>query len=134
MDFLILTARGQPDLQTRQFVNFISKNNPAIQIFGLADCNSYGQQILFNFCFGSKLLSGSGKLVPIGLFESVNGTKTQNEEKLNRIIFKLNAHKRQDWISNIQLMKTQTECELDELIKEGVLVEYVIEQLINNIQ
>ncbi|CAL6099756.1 Spo11_Type II DNA topoisomerase VI subunit A [Hexamita inflata] len=134
MDFLILTARGQPDLQTREFVNFISKNNHEIQIFGLADCNSYGQQILFNYCFGSKLLVGSGKLVPIGLFESINGVKVQNEQKLDRIIFKLNGYQRQQWISNILQMKTQTECELDELIKEGVLIEYVIEQLINNLQ
>lgn len=54
---ILITAKGYPDIQTRQFLHLLSRSHPAIPIMALVDLDPDGIGIMATYKHGSRSLS-----------------------------------------------------------------------------
>ncbi|KAK6581907.1 hypothetical protein PZA11_005604 [Diplocarpon coronariae] len=59
---LLITAKGYPDIQTRQFLHILSTHHPAIPILALVDFDPDGIGIMSTYKYGSQALAHEANL------------------------------------------------------------------------
>ncbi|KAH7383513.1 Spo11/DNA topoisomerase VI subunit A, partial [Cadophora sp. MPI-SDFR-AT-0126] len=60
---ILITAKGYPDIQTRQFLRLLSSHHPSVPIYALVDFDPDGLRIMSTYKYGSQSLYHEQNLV-----------------------------------------------------------------------
>lgn len=148
--FMVITGKGYPDAATRALVSFL--DSCRIPIFGLADGDAHGMNILCTYAYGSASATRKSvvpnhyiapSLVPIGVFSShiqrsskaIKGSRHCDPADLKLydiLITRLTALGRLEWANEVQnLAALGMQYELETILgQEGGLVSYVVETVV----
>lgn len=148
--FMVITGKGYPDAATRALVSFL--DSCKILIFGLADGDAHGMNILCTYAYGSASATRKSvipnhyiapSLVPIGVFSShiqrssgaIKGSRhcDPTDVKLYDILItRLTALGRLEWANEVQNLATLgMQYELETILEqEGGLISYVVEAVV----
>ncbi|KAG4437979.1 hypothetical protein IFR05_006560 [Cadophora sp. M221] len=92
---IIITAKGYPDIQTRQFLHLLSTHHPSIPIYALVDFDPDGLGIMSTYKHGSQALSHEVNLaVPSIQWLGVRSCDFLGKEADARGLLKLTARDR----------------------------------------
>lgn len=146
-NFMMITGKGYPDAATRALVSFLSSCQ--IPIFGLADGDAHGMNILCTYAYGSGSSTRKSivpsyyvapSLVPIGVFSNqiqrsggaIKGSRPCNPADLKLydvLITRLTALDRLEWANEVRsLSALGMQYELENILgQEGGLTSYMTE-------
>lgn len=145
--FMMITGKGYPDAATRALVSFL--DSCKISIFGLADGDAHGMNILCTYAYGSDSTARKSivpnryvapSLVPVGVFSSqirrsegiIKGARHCDPSHLklyDKLVTRLTALGRSEWVSEIQkLASLGIQYELEHILEQdGRLISFISE-------
>ncbi|KAF5875863.1 putative meiosis-specific topoisomerase spo11 protein [Botrytis fragariae] len=117
---ILLTAKGYPDIQSRQFLHYLAKHHPTISIYALVDFDPDGIGIMSTYKHGSVALAHENEnlSVPSMLWLGLKSKDMMQGGKENEGLLKLTERDRRLAVKMLQRNVCQEDGDEDEWRKE----------------